>query len=248
MNNHILKLLKIKDENIRGTDVEEIVEIRRVKSTVIHGILTYEPSGCPLYLKAKHNQIHKHGKRASRITYLKFQEVGIYLKLLKQRFKCMCCLKTFTAKTSVVDDNCYISNQVRHAIMDKSTQIRSDLDIANDCNVSTATVKRQINKISAEFRVNPSTQLPTHLAMDEFKSVKNVASSMSFIFINNETHEIIDILDDRTIHNLKRYFFKFDRQSRLAVKTVTIDMYEPYINLIKVIFPNAKIIFDRFHI
>ena len=35
---------------------------------------------------------------------------------------------------------------------------------------------------------------------------------------------------------------------RQKVKTVTIDMYEPYMSLIKQLFPNAKIIIDRFHI
>lgn len=35
---------------------------------------------------------------------------------------------------------------------------------------------------------------------------------------------------------------------RQSVKTVTIDMYTPYMSLIKELFPKAKIILDRFHI
>ncbi len=35
--------------------------------------------------------------------------------------------------------------------------------------------------------------------MDEFKSVKNVTGSMSFIFIDNDTHDVIDIFrENRT--------------------------------------------------
>ncbi|MBI5976106.1 transposase, partial [Staphylococcus canis] len=37
-------------------------------------------------------------------------------------------------------------------------------------------------------------------------------------------------------------------EERKRVQTVSIDMYQPYIVLIQELFPNAKIIIDRFHI
>ncbi|WP_145357384.1 transposase, partial [Staphylococcus epidermidis] len=44
------------------------------------------------------------------------------------------------------------------------------------------------------------------------------------------------------------HFYRYSLKLRQKVKTVTIDMYEPYMSLIKQLFPNAKIIIDRFHI
>ncbi|KIX89875.1 hypothetical protein TP70_10735 [Staphylococcus microti] len=134
------------------------------------------------------------------------------------------------------------------AIQDKLTQVRSEIDIAHDCCVSPSTVKRCIHQTAKSLTVKPSSGLPQHISIDEFKSVKHVATAMSFLFINNETNQIIDILEDRRIHKLKEYFYRFDRRERLAVKTVTADMYEPYIQFIKEMFPNAMLIFDRFHI
>ncbi len=85
--------------------------------------------------------------------------------------------------------------------------------------------------------------------MDEFKSIfKNVTGSMSFIFIDNDTHDVIDILENRTTRFFRAYFERFDLKNRQQVKTVTIDMYEPYVRLFRDLFPNAAIIFDRFHI
>ncbi|HDC2831965.1 TPA: transposase, partial [Staphylococcus aureus] len=46
----------------------------------------------------------------------------------------------------------------------------------------------------------------------------------------------------------RAYFERFDLKNRQQVKTVTIDMYEPYVRLFRDLFPNAAIIFDRFHI
>ena len=98
MCNDILKLLKIKDNNIKITKVEEDVVIRGKKSNVIFGTLSYKPMTCPHCYHSNPNRIHKHGKRLSRITFLRFQEIAVYLNLLKQRFKCM-------------DGKCYASTE-----------------------------------------------------------------------------------------------------------------------------------------
>lgn len=91
--------------------------------------------------------------------------------------------------------------------------------------------------------------LPSHLCIDEFKSVKNVSDAMSFIFMNAVNHEVIDIVENRQQHNLSDYFMRYSLNARLRVKTVTMDMYSPYIGLIKACFPKAAdIIIDRFHI
>src|SRR5699024_1386726 len=66
--------------------------------------------------------------------------------------------------------------------------------------------------------------------------------------INNITHEVIDIIENRQQQYLLDYFMRFSYDARKKVQTVTIDMYSPYIGVIKSCFPNAKIIIDRFHI
>ncbi|UEX89276.1 hypothetical protein [Staphylococcus ratti] len=93
----------------------------------------------------------------------------------------MVCWRAYTAKTNVVEDNCFISNHIQKAIIDKATQVRSKTDIASDCNVSASSIKHVIHKVSNEITMKPTKGLPSHLAMDEFKSVKNISGSLSFI-------------------------------------------------------------------
>ena len=54
------------------------------------------------------------------------------------------------------------------------------------------------------------------------------------------------ITDDKT--TIRSHFFKYSKEAREGVKIVTIDMSGNYIPLIKTIFPNSKIVLDRFHI
>lgn len=71
---------------------------------------------------------------------------------------------------------------------------------------------------------------------------------MSFIYCDAETSKIIDIVEDRKLNNLIKYFSRFPKSARNNVKNIVIDMYSPYISLIKTMFPNAKISIDRFHL
>ena len=90
--------------------------------------------------------------------------------------------------------------------------------------------------------------VPPHLCFDEFRSVKGVDASMSFLFLNAESGQILNILPDRRMPALIRYFMSYSRKAREAVKTVCMDMYSPYFSVVHHCFPHAKIILDRFHI
>ncbi|WJC87096.1 ISL3-like element IS1181 family transposase [Staphylococcus aureus] len=248
MCNDTLELLRIKDENINYINQEIDVIIKGKKATVVNAVLTYKPSACYCCGVKNEGQIHKHGKRVSRITLLKTQGYNTYLNLAKQRFKCLECNGTFTAKTSIVDESCFISRCVTQKVIEEATKVKTEIDTAEDNCISPSTVSRIRTKAANSLRIKPFNCLPEHIAMDEFKSVKNVTGSMSFIFIDNDIHDVIDILENRTTRFLRAYFERFDLKNRQQVKTVTIDMYEPYVRLFRDLFPNAAIIFDRFHI
>lgn len=112
------------------------------------------------------------------------------------------------------------------------------------------------------FRVSPNTveriidsyyegkqlyknYLPEILSFDEFKSVKSADGAMSFHMIDGKT---IDIVEDRRLNNLMKYFSYYTHNARSKVKLIVIDMYSPYISLIKKMLPNANIIIDKFHL
>ncbi|WP_156009292.1 ISL3 family transposase, partial [Streptococcus ruminantium] len=47
---------------------------------------------------------------------------------------------------------------------------------------------------------------------------------------------------------IRNHFFKYSKEARKKVKVVTVDMSGSYIPLIKKLFPNTRIVLDRFHI
>lgn len=241
-------MLNLKDENI--VFEEEFckdVFIDNVTAKIFDATLSYVPKACYHCNHAFDEGIIKHGFKLSLIKLPKVSAFDTYLKLKKQRYYCKHCNRTFTLETSVVKKNCFISISTKLGIALSAKTKVSEKDIGHNFNVSHSTVNRVIDSFYDEHKPN-FNYLPKHLCFDEFKSVKASSGAMSFIFCNSTTGKIIDIVEDRRLHSLQKYFLRFSRAARHSVKTIVIDMYSPYISLIKIIFPKAKVIIDKFHI
>lgn len=71
---------------------------------------------------------------------------------------------------------------------------------------------------------------------------------MSFIILNGQTRKLFDIVENRQLSYLEHYFNRFPLSVRENVQFIVIDMYAPYVSLVKKCFPKTKLILDRFHI
>ena len=248
--NYILNLLNIEDKNIKlNENILAYKEIDGVVYKVIEGTLTYEPPFCTRCgcVFNKNQTYEKNGFKPSEILLLDTCGHGCILKLYKQRFLCHSCMKKFFATTNIVDKGCFISNSVKYAIaLDLKNKI-SEKDIAKRYRVSPNTVERIIDSYYDGKKLYKH-YLPEVLSFDEFKSVKSADGAMSFNMCDGKTGKILDIIKDRKLNNLLKYFSYFTHEARSRVKLIVIDMYAPYISLIKKMFPNAEIIIDKFHL
>jgi len=116
--------------------------------------------------------------------------------------------------------------------------------IARLYNVSDNTVQNIFNKVYSSEKLYKN-YLPEAICIDEFTFLKK---TFAFNIYNAETGKTIDVVESRTTYNLNKYFSYYTEEARLNVKFVVMDMYNPYIELIKKWFPKAKIILDLFHI
>ena len=115
-------------------------------------------------------------------------------------------------------------------------------DIAHQLSISTSTVIRKLNDFCFK---HDFSRLPEIMSWDEYAFTKG---KMSFIAQDFEKLNIITVLEGRTQTIIRNYFLRYDRAVRCQVKIITMDMISPYYALAKQLFPNAKIVLDRFHI
>lgn len=239
----IRNILEIKDPNIIFSEDSYFEQLKGHESLVIPAVLSYTPKRC-LHCGFK-QQIVKNGFNTNLIIVPSLVQRPTFLKLKRQRFKCLACATTFDAQTNYIWENCQIAQPVRQLILRDTASNQSNKDIAARYHVSDKTVQRVIDAEAQSHTQAPKDSLPKHLAFDEFKSTGN---QMSFIWCDAARHALGDILYYRTSAYLKQYFLGFSLATRKKVKTISLDLNAGYINLIPDLFPNAKVIVDRFHI
>ena len=228
------ELIGIKDQNIKISLVFETDTHIEIQAK-----LDYPAPSCP----------HCHGKmikydfqKTSKIPLLEQAGTPTLLHLKKRRFQCKSCKRVTVAETSIVEKNCQISNLVRQKVTQLLTEKVSLTDIARRLRVSTSTVYRKLDQFTFKKHYD---KLPAIMSWDEFGFKKG---ELAFIAQNYETNELITILDNRRQTTIRNYFLKYPLKARQKVQFITMDMSGAYIPLAKKLFPNAKIVLDRFHI
>ncbi len=243
--NYILNLLNMEDKNINFS--ENFIENRKINNKrviVVIGYLQNNFDNCPVCGSVNNNTIIKNGTKKSLIKIPKISELESYLELKKQKYKCKNCNKIFVSKTTIVNYRCHISNNTKYAIINYAKEMVTNLFISKQLNISNMTVQRTIDTIYNTDKLYKN-YLPEAICIDEFTAFKKI---MAFNICDAKTGKTIDLELDRTITNLEKYFSYYSLTARKKVKFVVMDMYKPYIGLINKMFPNTKIIIDRFHI
>ena len=246
--NYITEMLELKDKNIKFFEnCYHKEKIKGVYHKVFDGILTYQPLCCEKCGVAFDNKFEKHGFITSNIKIPDISGFKTILRLKKQRYLCKHCGKAFTLRDNVTEYGCCISKNTKWKIANDLRNKISEKDIAKNNNVSPNTVERVMDSYYDNQKLYKN-YLPKVLSFDEFKSVKSADGAMSFHLCNGETGQTIDIVEDRKLLSLLQYFSYYSFNARKSVKFIVIDMYSPYVSLIKKMFPNAQIIIDTFHL
>ncbi|WP_439848859.1 ISL3 family transposase, partial [Streptococcus pneumoniae] len=208
--------------------------------------LDYDAPSCP----ECGNQLKKYDfQKPSKIPYLETTGMPSRILLRKRRFKCYHCSKMMVAETSIVKKNHQIPRIINQKIAQKLIEKISMTDIAHQLAISTSTVIRKLNDSHFE---HDFSRLPEIMSWD-VETVRGVTVSigrwkMSFIAQDFEKLDIITVLEGRTQAVIRDHFLKYDRAVRCRVKIITMDMFSPYYDLARQLFPCAKIVLDRFHI
>ena len=246
--NYITEMLELKDENIHFNENCYYKEkIKGITHKIFEGTLTYQPVCCEKCGVVFDENFEKHGFITSNIKIPDVAGFKAILRLRKQRYLCKHCNKAFTLRDNVTEYGCFISKNTKLKIANDLRNKISEKDIAKNNNVSCNTVERVMDSYYDTVKLYKN-YLPNVLSFDEFKSVKSADGAMSFHICNGLTGQTIDIVEDRRLFSLLKYFSYYSFNARHSVKYIIIDMYSPYISLIKKMFPNSLIVIDSFHL
>lgn len=225
------------DPNLEIKSVMEEKEVYRVI-----GELTYRLTSCA-YCHTR--SIVKNGFKTVYIRDIPFNDKPVILQIDKQRFLCKACHRSIIAQTNLVKKHTQLTQRLKFSIINYLAKDLSVDNIAQELNVSPVSVNRIVTDLHDQW-VHPKATLPEHLSIDEVRTTQH---QMSFLAINAESGALVTLLPDRLSKNIIDYFERcYSLTARRAVKSVILDFNSSYHTFIKRLFPNAKIVADRFHL
>ncbi len=231
--NHTTLLIGMKDKNITLNKA-----IQHDTHIEVFATLGYHP---PKWKHCKGKQIKYDFPNPSKIPFIEIAGFPSLIRLKKRRFQCKSCRKVTVAETTLVQKNCQISELLRQKMAQLLLNREALTHIASNLAISTSTIYRKLKQFQFQ---EDFTTLPEVLSWDEFSCQKG---KLAFIAQDFNTKKIMIILDDRRQTTIRNHFFKHSKEARNKVKVVIVNISGSYIPLIKVLFPQAKIVLDRFH-
>ena len=201
-----------------------------------------ENVACP-YCNSKN--IVSRGTKSNEFEYSIPNEKRIFVKLYRHVYKCSNCNKYFKQNNPFTSANHKISEatnlEILNALKDRT---RTFTSVANEYNVSPTYVINLFDR-----RVSLKREyLPVVLAIDEVYSKRLTSTKYCCILYAPRWRKIIDVLECRQKNYLIDYFSRIPLEEKNRVLFISIDMYMPYREALRLCFPNAIIACDSFHV
>ena len=236
-----IKNLIFQDNEIEIKDIQEInIDNKRKVIIKFQSINPKHPISCEKCGGVSFRNKDYYQRKVKHISFI--DEIECELEFKQKRFKCLECGKTCNEVTNIVKKSARVSEILKQKIIKECNYGRNTIDVAKTNKVSDTTV----NKVYGEIVDVKRNELSEIICMDEF-SGPATEGKLVFIMVNPVDNQIIDILPSRKQTYLIDYFSKIDKKEREKVKYVVTDLCPVYIRVIKIMFPNAKHIADRFH-
>lgn len=229
--NHTTQLLDMEHMEIKNVDVSS-------SQIVLHLQMKRRPERCPV-CGTLTDIIHDY--RTQIVKDCPVQGKALYWKYRKRRYRCANCGKRFYEKNWLLPKWHRLTNRLALQVIGRLSEKVSRKDIAKEFQVSESTVCRWMNL--TEY--GKPEKLPRVLSIDEFRGNAG-GERFQCILTAPEERRILDVLPNCREAQITEYLRAFP--NRNEVDYFVCDMKKEYISLARTLFPNAKIVIDRFHV
>lgn len=166
----------------------------------------------------------------------------VFIHLRKRRYFCKHCGHYFTEANPLVYRYQHFTSRFYLLAYKEYREMQPFKAVSKRFSVSVTSIIRWFDKIN-----HPLPKLSVCFSIDEFKGNANNEKFQCNV-AEPITHKVLDILPSRNIESLCRHFLKYSLYERGQVENVVIDLSTAFRSAINFLFPNAKIIADKFHV
>jgi transposase len=196
-------------------------------------------SGCGRAVRAVHSESRRW------IRDLRLGEHEVLLELVQRRLRCSPCGGTRTEAHDFVDSHRRVTKRLARYISDLC-RLLSVSAAAHHLGLDWKLIKA-CDKAVLEAEVGGTqTSGLRLLAVDEIALRKH--EQYMTVVLDYESGRVVWMGEGRRFDTLGSFFELMTPAQRQAIEAVAMDMWKPYAKAVRVYLPNARIIYDLFHV
>lgn len=186
-------------------------------------------------------ELYRHGPKV--VSYRDSPIRGYPARILAkvQRYKCRGCGGTFLQPLGGIQADMRMTERCVSYITDQCLR-DTFLRIAEHVGCDDKTIRNIAGQYIARLNANYEPYLPEWLGIDETQ----IDGKMRCIITDVGCNQPIDMLPDRDKGSVVSWLHRF--RDRGVVKGVAIDMWRPYLDAARTVFPGVPVVIDKFHV
>ena len=227
---------------IDAADVEEISTVATEEGVVVHVLLRPQGRECP-HCHSPNSEAK--GLVARKLRHSMFLSRATLFVHRQRRYRCRECGKTFYEPSPFAAKFAKATLETERLVLEKLSDYNATLtSVAKALHLSDTAVADIFDR-----RYNPGRgRLPKALCVDECYAMGQFGKPYCLMLLDWERKRLVDVLEGRDIRTMREYFYGIPESERLSVECVSIDMYEPYLEIARAYFKRATVCVDSFHV
>jgi transposase len=173
---------------------------------------------------------------------------GVFLKVLKRRFRCPKCKKVFTEPLQGVRKGHKTTERYRRGIK-WACETFKDLKSVQKAYACSAWLVYKVyyEQLERKLRERSNNPWPTTIGIDEHAFKRGFGRrQFATILVDYDHKKIFELAEGKTAAGLMDTFASVAGRDR--VKNVVLDMCDPFKKFAREFFPNARLVADHFHV
>jgi transposase len=188
-----------------------------------------------------------HDRRWQNIKDVPIREKQVIIRLEKKRYRCdKCDNNPFNEKYESINKYSRKTKRLDSYIVNSAQKI-DYTSIAEKLEVSYTSISNSVENKAKSLIEDINLDEIEYLSIDEFSIRKKHEYAVALS--DPKEQELIAILPSRKKDDLIDYFEQeWPEEVRKNIKAISMDMWNAYNSMAQQVFPNAKIVVDKFHI
>jgi len=189
--------------------------------------------------------------RVNQTNYILIRDLSIsgkpvLLRVPRRQFHCGKCGKFSTEGLSFISWKHRYTKRYETWIYEQSKKMSLE-QISRDEDLSPKTIKNIFTELANTTVKEEKWMNSKYLSLDEFANRKG-HKSFKTTLVDLENHKLLEVINSHKSEEICTALEKIPEDLRNGVEEVSIDMWGGFVSVIERVFPNAKIVYDHFHV